>query len=62
MLIISVNEVHIICCVFVDEGVEITYSYWDGSGHRRTLKVKKTSLINNSELFLSSLHFYFVTQ
>lgn len=28
-------------CVLVDEDVEITYSYWDGSGHRRTIKVKQ---------------------
>ncbi|KAM7439422.1 Protein fam50a [Porites harrisoni] len=29
-----------------NEGVEITYSYWDGSGHRRTLKMKKGNKIS----------------
>ena len=24
-----------------NEEIEITYSYWDGSGHRRSVKVKK---------------------
>ncbi|XP_073228838.1 protein FAM50A-like isoform X1 [Porites lutea] len=28
------------------EDVEITYSYWDGSGHRRTLKMKKGNTIS----------------
>ena len=32
---------YIFTCVLVDEDVEITYSYWDGSGHRRTIKVKQ---------------------
>ncbi|OBS80384.1 hypothetical protein A6R68_21410 [Neotoma lepida] len=26
---------------FVGEEIEITFSYWDGSGHRRTVKMKK---------------------
>ena len=26
--------------VFIGEDIEITYSYWDGSGHRRTLTVE----------------------
>ncbi|XP_068758513.1 protein FAM50A-like [Montipora capricornis] len=30
-----------------DENVEITYSYWDGSGHRRTVKMKKGSKISH---------------
>ncbi|CAH3186459.1 unnamed protein product [Porites evermanni] len=29
-----------------NEDVEITYSYWDGSGHRRTLKMKKGNTIS----------------
>lgn len=29
-----------------NEDVEITYSYWDGSGHRRTLKMKKGNKIS----------------
>ena len=36
----SGSEMKIACVFFVDEDVEITYSYWDGSGHRRTLKVQ----------------------
>ena len=28
-----------------NELVEITYSYWDGSGHRRKLKIAKGSTI-----------------
>lgn len=32
-----------------DEEIEITYSYWDGSGHRRTIKMKKG---NSIEAFL----------
>ncbi|KAJ7353841.1 Protein fam50a [Desmophyllum pertusum] len=29
-----------------NEDVEITYSYWDGSGHRRTIKMKKGNTIS----------------
>ncbi|XP_078343144.1 protein FAM50A-like isoform X2 [Oculina patagonica] len=29
-----------------NEEVEITYSYWDGSGHRRTIKMKKGNTIS----------------
>lgn len=28
-----------------NEDIEITYSYWDGSGHRRQVKMKKGSSI-----------------
>eukprot|EP00041_Stephanoeca_diplocostata_P010231 m.162681 g.162681 ORF g.162681 m.162681 type:complete len:331 (+) comp18077_c0_seq1:232-1224(+) len=34
-----------------DEAVEITYSYWDGSGHRRSIKLKKG---NSIEEFLTA--------
>jgi len=29
------------------EPIEITYSYWDGSGHRRTIEMKKGNTIEN---------------
>ena len=28
-----------------EEEIEITYSYWDGSGHRRTMQMKKGQTI-----------------
>lgn len=28
-----------------EEEIDITFSYWDGSGHRRTVRVKKGILI-----------------
>lgn len=28
-----------------DEMLEVTYSYWDGSGHRRAIRVKKGTTI-----------------
>ena len=31
------------------EEVEITYSYWDGSGHRRHVKVRAAQLCDGSE-------------
>ena len=36
------NLTFILCnltCVHVGEDIEITYSYWDGSGHRRSVTV-----------------------
>ncbi|MEQ2183050.1 Protein fam50a, partial [Goodea atripinnis] len=29
------------------EEIEITFSYWDGSGHRKTVKMKKGNTIQN---------------
>uniref|UniRef100_A0A671NCJ0 Protein FAM50A n=1 Tax=Sinocyclocheilus anshuiensis TaxID=1608454 RepID=A0A671NCJ0_9TELE len=31
--------------LFLGEEIEITFSYWDGSGHRKTVKMKKGSTI-----------------
>lgn len=33
---------------FVGEEIEITFSYWDGSGHRRTVKVGRVGLAPRS--------------
>ncbi len=30
-----------------DEEIEITYSYWDGSGHRKSITMKKGASIYN---------------
>ncbi|MEQ2303065.1 Protein fam50a [Ameca splendens] len=30
-----------------NEEIEITFSYWDGSGHRKTVKMKKGNTIQN---------------
>ena len=30
-----------LCCAILEEKLEITYSYWDGSGHRRAITVPK---------------------
>ena len=29
------------CCLYVDEDIDITYSYWDGSGHRKHVQVRE---------------------
>lgn len=31
-----------------EEEIDITFSYWDGSGHRRTVRVKKGNVIYHS--------------
>jgi len=39
---VTVHSV-LILCYFAGEEVQITYSYWDGSGHRRHVKVHTTA-------------------
>lgn len=41
------------------EEIEVTYSYWDGTGHRRTIKVKKGNSIGD---FLKSVRDQLATQ
>lgn len=49
-----------------EEEIDITFSYWDGSGHRRTVRVKKGRFIFqvafSSCLFLSSMFVLYVTK
>ena len=35
----------------IDEDVEITYSYWDGSGHRRHITVSETVILSKKSDF-----------
>lgn len=37
-----------------NEDVEITYSYWDGAGHRRVVKVRPDSLTRGRVLELNA--------
>ena len=32
-------------CICIDEDIEITYSYWDGSGHRRHITVSEEATV-----------------
>uniref|UniRef100_A0AAQ5XDM6 FAM50A/XAP5 C-terminal domain-containing protein n=1 Tax=Amphiprion ocellaris TaxID=80972 RepID=A0AAQ5XDM6_AMPOC len=41
------REVRLICAIYFGEEIEITFSYWDGSGHRKTVKMKKGNTIQN---------------
>lgn len=42
-----------------EEEIHITFSYWDGSGHRRTVKMKKGNFkIAKSKLILVFLNFF----
>ncbi|TNM86304.1 hypothetical protein fugu_006534 [Takifugu bimaculatus] len=40
------SRIHAHACLQVKE-IEITFSYWDGSGHRKTVKMKKGNTIQN---------------
>ena len=40
----------------LDEEISITYSYWDGSGHRRTVKVRTVIRITGQGNFIYVLH------
>jgi protein FAM50 len=35
--------------VFADEDVSVTYSYWDGSGHRREITVREITIIERGD-------------
>uniref|UniRef100_A0A3B1IRY7 Family with sequence similarity 50 member A n=1 Tax=Astyanax mexicanus TaxID=7994 RepID=A0A3B1IRY7_ASTMX len=39
------REVHGLLILLLCEEIEITFSYWDGSGHRKTVKMKKGNTI-----------------
>ena len=36
---------------FIDEPLEITYSYWDGAGHRRVIQVFPRALYTLSKYY-----------
>jgi hypothetical protein len=40
------KESYVLCVFFVAEKIDVTYSYWDGSGHRRTITVTKGTSID----------------
>lgn len=43
-----------------EEEIDITFSYWDGSGHRKTVRVKKGNHLQNifHSMFSCNHHFY----
>lgn len=40
------------------EEIEVTYSYWDGSGHRKSVVVSITYISPNIQQLTISLHFF----
>lgn len=41
-----------------EEEIEITFSYWDGSGHRKNVVMKKGKYLNSHLCYLSSFFFF----
>lgn len=45
-------------CNITDEPLEITYSYWDGTGHRRVMQVSTVSMY--CEVYTSQVSFKYI--